>query len=142
MLLPAALMNKELAFDGRFCDRRSVAVCSCKGRQNRSHGEGLRRNIHYWEEFLGAAFVHESCCLSLFKGGIAGTFFREVMIVAEFVTVPAFRHLGVQIVLLAMLSGMLAGGMAFDCASGYLTATDVFCVTSSDVLSSSKRTNS
>jgi len=40
-----------------------------------------------------------------------------VMIVAEFVTVPAFRHLGVKIVLLAMLSGMLAGGMVFDCAS-------------------------
>ena len=45
----------------------------------------------------------------------------KVMIVAEFVTVPAFRHLGVKIVLLAMLSGMLAGGMVFDCASRRLS---------------------
>ena len=45
------------------------------------------------------------------------------MIVAEFVTVPAFRHLGVQIVLLAMLSGMLAGGMVFDCASRRLSCS-------------------
>ena len=49
----------------------------------------------------------------------------EVMIVAEFVTLPAFRHLGVQIVLLAMLSGMLAGGMAFDCASGPLASAGI-----------------
>jgi len=46
------------------------------------------------------------------------------MIVAEFLTVPAFRHLGVQIVLLAMLSGMLAGGMAFDCAGGKIGRTE------------------
>lgn len=48
----------------------------------------------------------------------------SIFIFFEFFTLPAFTHLGVQIVLLAMLLGMLTTGMAFDFRDGKLQSDD------------------
>ncbi|CAJ1372683.1 unnamed protein product [Effrenium voratum] len=43
---------------------------------------------------------------------------------ADFLIVPAFRVLGIQVVLVAMLLGMLFTGMIFDCREGLLKYTE------------------
>eukprot|EP00928_Gymnodinium_smaydae_P012954 TRINITY_DN1472_c0_g2_i1.p1 TRINITY_DN1472_c0_g2~~TRINITY_DN1472_c0_g2_i1.p1 ORF type:complete len:350 (-),score=36.73 TRINITY_DN1472_c0_g2_i1:30-1079(-) len=47
-----------------------------------------------------------------------------VFISFEFLTIPAFNYLGVQVVLLGMLLGMLFTGMLFDCRDGKLKSTE------------------